>query len=453
MRSHGKDRFPRVLARRIVRPRMDEPRGPRWRTPWAFVPTLNVLQGIPYFVVQAATNTYLAVLEFSPKVVGHVSSDATLPWMLKALWSPLVDLFGTKRAWILGSAVAVSVASVALAHACTSQDVVASITIAALLLAIASATNDVATDGFYIHALTRRQQEAFVGVRGACFRLGRVAVMGGAVSLAGWLASSRGLSHPVAYAFAFGSCAALYALVTVWHAFTLPRPASDGPTRGAGGGWSSLREAVSTYFTRPGIGGALAFILLYRLAELLLSPMISPFLLGSREKGGLAVPSDRIGAVYGTFGVLALVIGGIVGGATIARFGLRRCLWPLALAMHAPNVLYAWAAHARPGIVGATAVVGVEQFGYGLGFAAYMAVLLSWSRDSRYSTTHYAISTGIMGFTAWIAGRYSGDLVEAMGFETFFWVVCALGLLGLATLPFAPTGERREPDATGGPAR
>jgi PAT family beta-lactamase induction signal transducer AmpG len=154
--------------------------------------------------------------------------------------------------------------------------------------------------------------------------------------------------------------------------------------------------------------------------------------------GGLGLADEQVGLVYGTIGVAALVVGGILGGILVSRFGLRRCLLPMALCMHAPNLLYAWAAAAQPRMPGIVLVVAVEQLGYGLGFTAYMTALLALSRGTRHSTTHYAISTGLMALSAWIVGRYSGDLVELVGFERFFWIVSGAGFLGLATLPLVP---------------
>ncbi len=424
----------------------DMPRGLR-KSAWTFVPTLYVLQAIPYFVVEVAANVFLAAMGVAPGIVGRLTSDLKLPWMFKPLWSPLVDLFGTKRGWLLASAAATCVGIVGLAWAVTSGDLIAGVRIAGFAVAFASATNDIATDGYYIHALDKTQQELFVGVRSAAFRLGRIAVFGGAVFFAGWLSKHTSTTTGRAWAIAFLICAAVYAVFTLWHLVWLPHAASDGPARGNAGGWSALCESARTYFGKPRVASAIVFVLLYRSAESMLGPMISPFLQGARADGGLGLSVEQFGIVYGTVGVSALVVGGIAGGFLIARFGLQRCLWPMALAMHVPNLLYVWAASTHPGLPGIFLVVGVEQLGYGLGFTAYMTALLTLSRGTRHSTTHYAMSTGLMTLSVWIFGRYSGDLVERFGYERFFWIVSGTGILGLASLPFVPR-ENAPSDAT-----
>lgn len=429
---------------------MSEPQPTPRKSPWSFVPTLYVLQGMNSFVVQTAANTYFAVLQLPLDAIGKYTSDLTLPFTLKPLWSPLVDLIGTKRAWLIVSGLATALAIAWLAFAMEHPDPVRDVVLACTAIAIAGATNDIATDGYYILALEKRDQEFFVGVRSSAFRLGIVAVQGGAVWLAGALAAGAGddalglETKKQAFSTAFLACAVVYGLVTLWHAAFLPRPPADAPARAGTGGTRAIRTALREYFARPGMAGAIAFILLYRAAETMLTPMIQPFLLGARDQGGLALATRTVGGLNGVLGVGALLAGGLLGGLWVSRRGLRRAIWPMALCMHAPNVLFALAARAQVDVYGAAAVISVEKFGYGLGLSAYMAALLTLSRGSRYATTHYAISSGMMAFSAWIAGRYSGTLADQFGYETFFWCVVVLGLAGLATLPFFP--HEIEPD-------
>lgn len=436
-----------------------EPAAPR-RAPWRFVPALYVLQGMPYFAVQAASNTFLTAMGGSPAAVGAWSSDLTLPWMLKPLWSPLVDLYGTKRRWLFAAAFAVLVAFGAIAATMASAPPEVApfgpgelpafalrVVWACLALAVASATYDVACDGYYILALEKRDQEAFVGVRNACYRFGRILVTGGAVALAGYLHSgSLALPRGTAWAVAFAVGGVAYAGGLVLVAWQAPKPANDGPASRRGES-APLAAMLAEYVRTPRLAAVLAFVVFYRAAESMLTPMISPFLLRSSEQGGMGLSEAAVGLAYGTIGVSALLVGGLCGGWLVSRIGLRRSLWPMALAMHAPNVLYAWAASARPGPATLSVVVGVEQLGYGFGFAAYMVFLLQLSRGSRFATTHYAISTGLMGLSAWLAGRWSGHLAEALGFEHFFWLVSAIGFASLATLVFVPDLERRAASA------
>ncbi|MBK7876339.1 MAG: MFS transporter [Planctomycetes bacterium] len=409
----------------------------RARSPWSFVPPLYVQQGAQYFLVQTATTTFLKVAGASLSSIGHASTLVTLPFQLKALWSPLVELVATRRRWIVASQAAVLAGALLLAAAPGSGQPVAWAIGAALLIAIAAATHDVAADGFYLLALEEREQARFAGIRNACFRLGRLFVTGFVVWLAGTLDARRGGAE-TAWRDAFLCAAAGYGLGFVLCLVALPRPAHDLPAAKGRGLERGFAESFLDYLRQPRIVAVLAFVFLYRTGESMLGPMLSPFLLESVEKGGLGLTTEEQGFAYGTLGVLALVLGGIAGGWLLARYGLRRLLWPMALAMHAPNILLWWAAHEHPGKAAVFTIVSVEQFAYGFGFTAYMVFLMQISRRSAWPTTHYAISTGLMGVAAMLASYWSGDLAEALGFEGFFALVSFAALPGLAVLPFVP---------------
>lgn len=417
---------------------MAEPERPPARNPWAFVPALYFLQGIPYFLVETASTVFLSAVSLPLSQIGHASSALTLPWTLKPLWSPLVDLVATKRLWVLATQTAIVAAIGALAFAVTSSHAVLWTIVACATLALSSATHDIAADGFYILALDRDTQAAFVGVRNAAFRLARVFVTGSIVYAAGTL-EKRGHSVPTAWGIAFAAAAAVYAAGFLVCLVALPRPAADR-TEG-GGAAAPFRAALASYFDQPRIGAVLAFILLYRFGESMLTKMSPPFLMAPAARGGMGLATDEVGLLWGTAGVVALIAGGILGGLAIARYGLKRCLWPMALSMHVPNAFYAWAAFEHPGRAALCVVVAVEQLAYGFGFSAYMVFLMLVSRRGRYPTTHYAISTGFMGVGAMAAGYVSGDLAEALGFGWFFVVVCACAIPGLVPLFFVPLDE------------
>lgn len=415
----------------------DEERAPK-SSPWLFVPPLYFLQGVPYFVVSTAATTFFASLGVSLSDIGHSASLLTSPWTLKPLWSPAIDLLATKRGWTLAMQTLLVAAIGSLALAATSSHVVLWTVIVSTWIAIASATHDIAADGFYLLALDPPTQAAFVGIRNASHRIGRVFVTGTIVFLAGAVEEFAG-GKARAWALAFGAAAAVYAAGVLWCALALPRPETDPHGRRRATGESApFLAAVASFFSQPRIAGVLAFILLYRFGESMLTTMSSPFLLKPIEEGGLGVSTADVGLLSGTIGVVALIVGGVLGGLCIARFDLRRCLWPMALAMHLPNVLYAWAAFTQPGKPAIAGVIAVEQLGYGFGFSAYMVVLMRISQGRGYSTTLYAISTGIMALSAQTASYISGDVAEWLGFGWFFVAICVSAIPSLATLFFLP---------------
>lgn len=411
------------------------------RSPWLFVPPLYFLQGIPYFLVQTASTTFFAAMRVPLGEIGHAASLLTLPWTLKPLWSPLVDLVATKRAWTLAMQTLLVAAIALLAFAATRSHVVLWTVVACGTIALASATHDIAADGFYLLALDPRDQAAFVGVRNACYRLARIFVTGAITYLAGGIEETAG-GQAEAWAIAFGAAGACFALGLVVCGTALPRPAADHAEAARPGAPSgTFVEALVSYFRQPRIGAVLSFILLYRFGESMLTTMSTPFLLAPHADGGMGLSTKEVGWYSGTIGVLALIAGGIAGGYWISRAGLRRCLWPMALSMHLPNLLYAWAAYAHPPKTAVAGVIAFEQLGYGFGFSAYMVVLMRVSQAGGFQTTHYAVSTGIMGLSAMAASYISGDLAASLGFARFFVAVCLCALPSLAPLLFVPLGD------------
>jgi PAT family beta-lactamase induction signal transducer AmpG len=309
------------------------------------------------------------------------------------------------------------------------------------LMAFASATHDIAADGFYLLALPERTQAAFVGVRSTFYRLAMIAGQGGLVVLAGWLHERAGGAAAAwvdAWATVLGLLAAGFGVLALWHAWALPRPAGDAVQRHDGtrpqGLWSGFGEVFAAFFRQPDIGRVLAFLLLYRFAEAQLLKLVAPFLLDPRAAGGLALRTQDLGIAYGTVGVAALTAGGLLGGWWVSRVGLAHALWPLVICMHAPNLLYVALALAQPQGLGlVSAAIAVEQFGYGLGFTAYMVFMLqvaSGPDDANpHKTAHYAICTGFMALGMMLPGMAAGWLQQQLGYAAFFAWCC------VATLP------------------
>ena len=352
-----------------------------------------------------------------------------LPWVIKPLWSPLVDLLGTKRRWIVALQFGVGAALAMVALTLPASDAVRMSLAIFWLMAFASATHDIAADGFYLLALAQHRQAAFVGVRSTFYRLAMIAGQGGLVYLAGWLQQRTG--QPArAWALVFGLMAAFFVAVALWHAWALPRPATDRPTRRTASFWPGFIEVFAAFFRQPGIVRILAFLLLYRFAEAQLLKLVTPFLLDARSAGGLGLQTQDVGIAYGTVGVIALTVGGLLGGWVISRGGLKRLLWPLMIAMHLPNLIFVALAVTQPQSLWlVSAAVATEQFGYGFGFTAYMVFMLMVAGEGQHQTAHYAICTGFMALGMMLPGMGAGWLQSQLGYPGFFIWVC------VATLP------------------
>jgi PAT family beta-lactamase induction signal transducer AmpG len=392
------------------------------------VPSLYFAQGIPYVAAMTLSVVMYKNLGVSNTDIALYTSWLYLPWVIKPLWSPIVDLFRTKRFWIWGLQFVVGAALAGVALTVPGPDFFQWTLVLFWLLAFSSATHDIAADGFYLLALSSHQQAAFVGVRSTFYRLAMIAGQGGLVWLAGWLQMRTGqVVH--AWALVFGTVAAFFLAIAVYHQLVLPRPAHDHAVRESTNWIAGWFAAFAAFFRKPGIGVILGYLLLYRLAESQLVKLAAPFLLDGREVGGLGLTTQQVGLVYGTVGVLALTIGGLLGGYVVSKYGLKRLLWPMIFAMHAPNVVYillAWLQPTGAGVIGSA--VAVEQFGYGFGFTAYLLYMMLVA-EGEHQTAHYAICTGFMALGMMLPGMAAGWIEDHIGYPRFFIWVC------LATLP------------------
>ena len=424
--------------------------------PWAWVPPLYFAEGIPYIIVNTISVILFKKMGLGNADVALYTSLLYLPWVIKPLWSPLVDILRTKRWWILAMQALMALAFALTAFSLprrTGAEISPFVWTLVLfyLSALASATHDIAADGYYMLALDTHGQSVFVGIRSTFYRIATVFGNGLIVLLAGWLELRTG-DVPTAWRMTMLLCAGLLALLSLWHLFALPRvetPAgnpSSSEARPRQSFRQTLRDFLKTFglfFSKPGIGIALAFMLLYRLPEAFSVKMLSPFMLDGTESGGLGLTTADVGLLYGTVGVIALTLGGILGGLACGRWGLRRMLWPMALSLALPCGVYLYMAVFQPAslwLVGA--LIALDQLGYGFGFTAYMLYLI-WFSQGAFKTSHYALCTGFMAFSMMLPGMVAGWMQESLGYVLFFVIVmiCCLATVGVT---FA-AGRRIEP--------
>jgi PAT family beta-lactamase induction signal transducer AmpG len=400
------------------------------RTPWAWIPTLYYAQGIPYIIVMSVSVIMYKKLNISNTEIALYTSWLYLPWVIKPLWSPFVDLIGKKRIWIIAMQILVGggLAGVALSLPASNFF---QYSIAFLwLLAFSSATHDIAADGFYMLALSQGDQSFFVGIRSTFYRLSMISGQGLLVILAGHLENSTS-NIPLAWSITFFLLAGIFGLFFIYHQFILPFPKTDLPAKKDQSRFILDEFLITFYafFNRKNIGIILSFILLYRLAESQIVKIAQPFLLDSKAVGGIGLSTSEVGIAYGTIGILSLTLGGILGGIVISIKGLKFWLWPMVLSINIPNLVYVFLSNTQiSNLWIVSLMVGIEQFGYGFGFTAYMLYLI-YIADGEYKTSHYAIATGFMALGMMIPGMWSGWLQELIGYKNFFIWVC------IATIP------------------
>jgi PAT family beta-lactamase induction signal transducer AmpG len=299
------------------------------------------------------------------------------------------------------------------------------------LMAFGSATHDIAADGYYMLALEQHQQAAFVGVRSTFYRIAMITGTGILVVLAGQIETSSGGNIPLAWSVTFGVLAGLFLLFFAYHRLMLPYPTTDRPTLSDAteGVWKEFTRTFAQFFKRKNIVATLAFLLFYRFAEAQLVKLVSPFLLDARDKGGLGLTTSEVGIVYGTVGVIALTLGGLLGGWVVSKKGLKFWLWIMVFSIHLPDAMFVYLSQVQPDdLILINIAVAIEQFGYGFGFTAYMLYMIIVA-EGEHKTAHYAICTGFMALGMMVPGMFSGMIQEAIGYKSFFiWVI-------LATIP------------------
>lgn len=426
-------------------------------SPWLWVPTLYFTEGIPYFLVNSISVMLFAKMGVPNDQLSFFTTLLYFPWFLKGLWSPFVDILRTKRWWIIAMQILMTALCILLtvtlphpdaatiADKATSAGTFRFTLILFIIAAFASATHDIAADGYYMLAHDQKSQAAFVGIRSTFYRIAAIFSQGVLVYIAGVVEKNtfdpetQMGNIPLSWQVTLGATSVILLLVTIYHCFFLPRAAEDQPreTTDYHGAMRELGESFATFFTKPGVGLAIAFMLLYRLSEGFLVKLSQPFLVDNRLVsmrdgliigGGLQLSTDTVGLLYGTIGVICLLLGGILGGIYISRHGLKRSIWLMAAALTLPSFVYCYLSMAQPEslwIIGTA--VSFEQFGYGFGFTAYMMYMMHFS-EGKYKTAHYAICTAFMALSMMIPGFVAGSIEMAVGYAPFFWIANACSI-------------------------
>ena len=423
----------------------------QWHSsPWTWVPSLYFVEGVPYFLVNSISVMLFAKMGVPNDELTFFTTLLYFPWFLKGLWSPIVDVLRTKRWWVIAMQVLMTALCFLLAITLPSPDPA---TMAAkstsvglfrwtlllfIITAFASATHDIAADGYYMLAHDQKSQAAFVGIRSTFYRIASIFSQGALVFIAGTI-EERTDNIPLSWQLTIGLTGLILLLTTMYHLFFMPHPAEDTERKDqtVSSAMRELGRSFTTFFTKPGVWLAILFMLLYRLSEGFLVKLCQPFMLDAVETtirdgqiigGGLGLSTQTVGWLYGTIGVICLLIGGILGGIYISRQGLRKSLWIMALSLTLPSFVYVALSIYQPSDLWfISTCVGFEQFGYGFGFTAYMLYMMHFS-EGEYKTSHYAICTAFMALSMMIPGFIAGKIEMAVGYTTFFWIANACSI-------------------------
>ena len=445
------------------------------KTSWAWVPTLYFAEGLPYVLVVTVSTIMFKQLGLSNTEVALYTSWLYLPWVIKPFWSPFVDLVKTKRWWLLLTQLILGAGLAGVALTLNTSGFVRWSLAILWLLAFSSATHDISIDGFYLLGLDEGEQSLFVGIRNTAYRIAMIAGQGGLLLLVDWLKKrfdtiipphidfntfhmgvwmgyipAPGKDYAMTYAWSLGFLIAGGLMILLWlyHSYILPHPVADC-TSGTSGS-NIVKEFGMTFvsfFKKPYIIPALLFILLFRFPEAQLGKISPLFLIDSADAGGLALTTGQVGLAQGTLGVIGLLLGGILGGLTLSRFGLKKCIWYMVAAISIPDLVYVYLSWLPShNMILVSSCIFIEQLGYGFGFTAYTLFLMYFARGE-HQTSHYAISTGIMALGMMLPGMFSGKLQELMGYRTFFiWIIacCAVTCVVSALIKYEPDFGKKQ---------
>ena len=423
------------------------------RNPWAWVPTLYFAVGLPYVAVMTISLILYKQLGLSNAEITFYTSWLYLPWVIKPLWSPFIDVVKTKRWWITGMQLLIGAAFGGVAFTIPTSFWLQGSLFFFWVMAFSSATHDIAADGFYMLGLDQHQQAWFVGIRSTFYRLATIFGQGVLVMIAGNLQVVFRNTIRYSWSLMFYGVAGLFIALWLYHSYILPKPKDDKGMEKLDGSklMSELKHTVVTFFTKMPVKEvtiAILFMLLYRMPEGLLAKVSSLFLIDSHGAGGLGLSPQEYGLVQGTVGIIGLTLGGILGGIAAGRDGLKKWLWPMVFAITIPDFVYVYMSYALPdSLLVVNICVFFEQFGYGFGFTAYMLYLIYFSQGE-YKTSHYALCTALMALSMMIPGLFAGALQEAVGYRSFFIIVmifCAVTFIVSRLVKIDPEfGKKQE---------
>jgi PAT family beta-lactamase induction signal transducer AmpG len=420
------------------------------RNPWAWVPTLYFAEGVPYVAVMTISVIIYKRLGLSNTDITLYTSWLYLPWVIKPLWSPFVDMLRTKRWWILSMQILIAAALAGVAFTIPGPLWLQGSLGFFWLLAFSSATHDIAADGFYMLGLEQHEQAYFVGIRSTFYRIATIFSSGLLVGLAGVL---QVLTRSIAYAWSlvFYLIAGLFIALWLYHSWALPRPSEDTHRmqKTAADIISEFWNTLVTFFQKPQVWVGICFMLFYRMPEGLLAKVSALFLVDKMANGGLGLSDVEFGMVQGTVGVIGLTLGGILGGIVASRDGLKRWLWPMVMAITIPDLVYVYLSCSLPSsLLIINICIFLEQFGYGFGFSAYMLYLIYYSQGE-HKTAHYALCTAFMALSMMIPGLFAGALQEAVGYRAFFVIVvvcCVMTYIVASLLKIDPEFGKKKAD-------
>lgn len=427
-----------------------------WVSALLWVPSLYLAMGIPFNVVQSTAARMYQSLGIPPESIALGLGWLAVAWSAKPLWAGLLERFGRKRLVIVAMQFTMATLLLGIGVLATILPVVTFFPISLALLAVvafASATQDICGDGLYLVGLERQTQARLSGLQSTFWVSGKVLAAGLLISMASSLADQRQWPLTTMWAVVMGAAGALLGLLSLYHVFSLPHSTPRVPLQATTSAWVDLQSTARTFLQKREFWGMVAFVLLYRLGEGLLLMSGPLFLQAPSSAGGGGFSPEDVAVIDSTYGTVAVLLGGLAGGAVCAKFGLQRCLWLFAVLLNVPHLSYAIlgelaADGSPPSYTLVALLVSIEKAGYGFGFVANMVYMMQQVAPGRSMMTHYAYATALMNLILAPTAMISGPLCAWLGYRGFFWLVLPVSLISIwvaKRAPFPIHGNECEP--------
>ena len=422
------------------------------RHPALWVPTLYTAEGLPFVIVNVVSVLMYKSFGLTDARIAFFTSLVTIPWAIKPLWGPLLEMFKTKKYFVLATQFFGGISFGLLAFTLNLPDYFTWSLIFFAIIAINSAIHDTAADGVYINVLTDKQQAQYVGWQGAFYNVGKVLSQGAFVYLAGRLEKSLGVV--TAWTIVMSCFGVILVGMSAYHWRFLPTGGKSGEVKTVKKTMSTFGKVVLTFFQKKYILWAIIFLVFYRFAEGQAIKIVPLFMRATREQGGLGLSTQDIGVLYGFFPPLAFILGSVLSGYFTANRGLRKALMVLCAFFNIPFAVYTFLAILQPtNFVTITTLVVFEYFGYGFGFVGLTLFMMQQIAPGNYRMAHYAFATSLMQLGFLIPSMISGFVSDFLGYQHFFiWVMIATIPSFLITwfVPFRDTSSEDRPEATTG---
>ncbi len=408
------------------------------RHPATWVPTAYFAMGLPFIAIAQASVLMFKSFEVSDSLIAFWTSLIMLPWTLKPLWSPILEMFKTKKHFVVATQMVTGITFALVALSLPLNDFFTYSIALLAVVAFSGATHDIATDGVYLSVLSSQKQAEYIGWQGASYNIAKILTAGAFVYVAGLLEESLGVLH--AWMVVMGTYGVIMFLLSLYHIRMLPSGgAASSEVNSLKEGFQTLWDVLRTFFQKKYIYWYIGFIVIYRFAEGFAIKIAPLFFKATVEDGGLGLSTADIGLIYGVFGSAAFVIGSLLAGYYIAARGLKKSLFTLVCVFNMQFIVYALLAIYRPSnvyLIGSAVVV--EYFAYGFGFVALMLFMMQQVAPGKYKMAHYAFATGIMNLGVMLPGMASGFLSDWLGYKLFFMWVLVVTIPAFFAAKFIP---------------